>query len=159
MIHTIESFRPVREFLLKSGRKLVFTNGCFDIIHRGHLEYLNEAKSLGHKLLVGINSDTSVKQLKGDDRPVNNELDRAFVIDNLKTVDYVIIFNDETPYNLIKSVKPDILVKGGDWKPDKIVGSDIVIENGGEVKSLSFIDNYSTSAIVKKIIASSSNER
>ncbi|KAA0210842.1 MAG: D-glycero-beta-D-manno-heptose 1-phosphate adenylyltransferase [Ignavibacteriaceae bacterium] len=159
MIHTIESFRPVREFLLKSGRKLVFTNGCFDIIHRGHLEYLNEAKSLGHKLLVGINSDTSVKQLKGADRPVNNELDRAFVIDNLKTVDYVIIFNDETPYNLIKSVKPDILVKGGDWKPDKIVGSDIVIENGGEVKSLSFIDNYSTSAIVKKIIASSSNER
>ena len=114
MIHTIESFRPVREFLLKSGRKLVFTNGCFDIIHRGHLEYLNEAKSLGHKLLVGINSDTSVKQLKGADRPVNNELDRAFVIDNLKTVDYVIIFNDETPYNLIKSVKPDILVKGGD---------------------------------------------
>lgn len=86
-------------------------------------------------------------------------MDRAFVIDNLKTVDYVIIFNDETPYNLIKSVKPDILVKGGDWKPDKIVGSDIVIENGGEVKSLSFIDNYSTSAIVKKIIASSSNER
>jgi rfaE bifunctional protein nucleotidyltransferase chain/domain len=159
LIHTIESFRPVREFLLKSGRKLVFTNGCFDIIHRGHLEYLNEAKSLGHKLLVGINSDTSVKQLKGADRPVNNELDRAFVIDNLKTVDYVIIFNDETPYNLIKSVKPDILVKGGDWKPDKIVGSDIVIENGGEVKSLSFIDNYSTSAIVKKIIASSSNER
>lgn len=159
MIHTIESFRPVREFLLKSGRKLVFTNGCFDIIHRGHLEYLNEAKSLGHKLLVGINSDTSVKQLKGADRPVNNELDRAFVIDNLKTVDYVIIFNDKTPYNLIKSVKPDILVKGGDWKPDKIVGSDIVIENGGEVKSLSFIDNYSTSAIVKKIIASSSNER
>lgn len=159
MIHTIESFRPVREFLLKSGRKLVFTNGCFDIIHRGHLEYLNEAKSLGHKLLVGINSDTSVKQLNGADRPVNNELDRAFVIDNLKTVDYVIIFNDETPYNLIKSVKPDILVKGGDWKPDKIVGSDIVIENGGEVKSLSFIDNYSTSAIVKKIIASSSNER
>lgn len=156
MIHTIESFIPVREYLIKANKKLVFTNGCFDIIHRGHIEYLNEAKELGEKLIIGLNSDKSVKQLKGESRPVNNELDRAYILDNLKSVDFVVIFNEDTPYNLIDAIKPDVLVKGGDWKPEDIVGSDIVLANGGEVKSLKFINDYSSTSVINKILSTSS---
>ena len=134
-----------------AGKRIVFTNGCFDIIHRGHISYLNEARSLGDFLIVGVNSDSSVSKLKGPSRPVNNENDRAFVMSSLKPVDAVIIFNEDTPYELISSVQPDVLVKGGDWKPEDIVGSDIVLKKGGEVKSLKFIKNYSTTSLLEKI--------
>jgi len=137
--------------LRSGGGKIVFTNGVFDIIHRGHVEYLLNAKSYGDVLIVGVNSDSSVKRIKGDNRPVNNEIDRAFVLLNLKPVDYVVIFEEDTPYNLIKAIQPNVLVKGGDWKVKDIVGSDIVLDRGGQVFSLKFIDNYSTTAIIKKI--------
>jgi D-glycero-beta-D-manno-heptose 1-phosphate adenylyltransferase len=149
MLYTKEEFKKIREKI--SGNSVVFTNGCFDILHRGHIEYLNEAKSLGDYLVIGLNSDKSVKKLKGEDRPVNNEIDRAFVLSNLKCVDAVIIFEEETPYDLISSVKPDFLVKGGDWKEDQIVGSDIVKSYGGKVISLKFVDSYSTSDIIERI--------
>lgn len=134
-----------------TGRKIVFTNGCFDILHRGHLEYLNEAKKLGDILVVGLNSDNSVRELKGPDRPVNNEKDREFMLLNLRAVDNVWIFNDLTPLKLIIDLKPDVLVKGGDWQIDQIVGAKEVLESGGEVFSLNFVDGYSTTNIIKKI--------
>lgn len=140
------------QHLKKDGKKIVFTNGVFDIIHRGHISYLNEAKALGDYLIVGLNADASVKRLKGDSRPVNKEEDRKFVMENLKAVDEVIIFTEDPPFNLISKIIPDVLVKGGDWKEDQIVGSDIVKLNGGKVFSLKFIDNYSTTGIIEKII-------
>mgnify|MGYP001434224642 CR=1 FL=1 len=147
MLYSLNDFFSVRNGI----RNLVFTNGCFDIIHRGHIEYLNDAKSLGDFLLIGLNSDSSTRRLKGESRPVNNETDRAFVLSNLKCVDAVIVFDEDTPYNLIKYVKPDFLVKGGDWKEDQIVGSDIVKEYGGKVISLRFVNSYSTTNIIDKI--------
>lgn len=147
MLYSLNDFLRVR----KGIRNLVFTNGCFDIIHRGHIEYLNDAKALGDFLLIGLNSDSSTKRLKGETRPVNNEFDRAFVLSNLKSVDAVIVFEDDTPYNLIKSIKPDFLVKGGDWKEEQIVGSDIVKEYRGKVISLKFVNTYSTTNIIDKI--------
>jgi rfaE bifunctional protein nucleotidyltransferase chain/domain len=151
MIVTKEEFIPIRQKLKNEKRILIFTNGCFDIIHRGHIEYLNEAKKLGDFLLVAVNSDSSVKKIKGDNRPINSQQDRAVVLDNLKPVDGVIIFEEETPYELIKLIIPDVLVKGGDWEVKDIVGSDVVLSHGGRVISLSYWDNYSTTAIIKKI--------
>lgn len=141
------------QFLEKNrGKKVVFTNGCFDIIHSGHVHYLKEAKSLGDILFVGLNSDASVKRLKGETRPVNDQGERKYILENLKCVDFVEIFNEDTPYELIKEVSPDILVKGGDWTPDKIVGSDLVLAKGGKVLSLKFIEGRSTTEIIKKIL-------
>ncbi len=114
------------ENLRQKGKKIIFTNGCFDIIHRGHITYLKAAKELGDFLIVGLNSDNSVKRLKGQTRPVNNEKDRALILENLKPVDAVVIFNEDTPIKLIENIKPDFLVKGGDWKNDEIVGADFV---------------------------------
>ena len=151
MITGIEDFLKIRKDIKNKNKTLVFTNGCFDIIHRGHIEYLNEARSLGDYLIVGLNSDSSVNKLKGDNRPINNQNDRSAVLDNLKSVDYVVIFFEDTPFELIKKIIPDILVKGGDWKENDIVGADIVIGNGGIVKSLKYIQNYSTTALLKKI--------
>ena len=151
MILTLKDFQKIRQDIKEKNLKLVFTNGCFDILHRGHIAYLNEAKSLGDLLIVGLNSDSSVKKLKGSNRPYNNENDRAFVLDNLKAVDYIILFSEDTPYNLIKNVKPDYLVKGGDWKEEEIVGSDIVKEYSGKIISLKYIDNYSTTSFINKI--------
>jgi len=151
MIYGLNDFLEVRSELKKQGRKLVFTNGCFDILHRGHIEYLQQAKLLGDYLVIGLNSDFSVKRIKGDSRPVNREEDRAFVIDSLKVVDAVVIFSEDTPYNLIKAVIPDFLVKGGDWKENDIVGSDIVKEAGGKVISLKYVDDYSTTGTIKKL--------
>jgi len=151
MILSISDFKSVREKIKADNKKLVFTNGCFDILHRGHIEYLIEAKSLGDFLIVGLNSDKSVKKLKGQDRPLNNETDRAFLLDNLKCVDFVIIFNEDTPYELISEVVPDYLVKGGDWKEQEIVGNDIVKAGGGKVVSLKFVDNYSTTKLLGKM--------
>jgi rfaE bifunctional protein nucleotidyltransferase chain/domain len=142
----------LEEFLKKNhGKKIVFTNGCFDIIHKGHVTYLNEAKKLGDLLVIGLNSDASVKRLKGPERPINNEVDRQFVMGQLKAVDFVEIFHEDTPLNLILKVKPKVLVKGGDWKIDQIVGAKEVIESGGEVFSLQFVDGYSTTSIIHKI--------
>ena len=139
-------------FLIENkGKKIVFTNGCFDILHKGHVTYLSEAKKLGDLLIVGLNSDASVKRLKGNERPINNEDDRKFVLSQLKSVDFVEIFNEDTPLSLIMKIMPKILVKGGDWKIDQIVGGKEVIENGGDVFSLNFVDGYSTTSIINKI--------
>ncbi|MBK9333080.1 MAG: D-glycero-beta-D-manno-heptose 1-phosphate adenylyltransferase [Ignavibacteria bacterium] len=151
MILKSKDLSDIRSKIREENKKLVFTNGCFDILHKGHVSYLNQAKLLGDYLIVGVNSDKSVKKLKGESRPVNSELDRAFILDNLKSVDYVTIFNEDTPYELIKLLLPDCLVKGGDWKEKDIVGSDIVKENKGKVVSLNFINNYSSSSIIDKI--------
>lgn len=133
------------------GKRIVFTNGCFDILHRGHVTYLAEAKKLGDLLVIGVNSDASVKRLKGPERPINNEHDRAYVLSQLKSVDFVEIFHEDTPLNLILKVKPKVLVKGGDWKIDQIVGGKEVIQNGGDVFSLNFVDGYSTTSLIHKI--------
>ncbi|HEX37606.1 MAG TPA: D-glycero-beta-D-manno-heptose 1-phosphate adenylyltransferase [Candidatus Cloacimonetes bacterium] len=151
MIVTREELAEITQELHKAERKIVFTNGCFDLIHRGHVEYLNEAKKLGDILIIGLNSDNSVRRLKGVDRPINYEQDRAVVLDNLIAVDYVCIFDEDTPYELIRISQPDVLVKGGDWAVDDIVGSDIVLDRGGEVRSLHFIEGKSTTDIIEKI--------
>lgn len=135
------------------GKKIVFTNGCFDILHRGHVTYLSEARKLGDLLIVGVNSDASVKRLKGPERPINSEKDRAYVLSQLKAVDFAEIFTEDTPLNLILKVRPSVLVKGGDWKIDQIVGGKEVVANGGEVFSLQFVDGYSTTSIIQKINA------
>ena len=134
-----------------NGQKIVFTNGCFDLLHIGHVTYLKEAKSLGDILVVGLNSDSSVKKLKGKERPVQNEMDRASILSELRSVDYVTIFEQDTPEKLISKISPNILVKGGDWPVEKIAGADHVLSSGGEVKTLSFVDGKSTSSILNKI--------
>ena len=134
-----------------NGKRIVFTNGCFDILHRGHVTYLSEARKLGDLLVVGLNADASVKRLKGPERPINNEKDRQYVLSELKAVDFVEIFTEDTPIDLILTVKPKILVKGGDWKIDQIVGAKEVIKNGGDVFSLNFVDGYSTTNLIHKI--------
>jgi rfaE bifunctional protein nucleotidyltransferase chain/domain len=148
-------FSPaLTEFLEKNkDKRIVFTNGCFDIIHKGHVTYLNEAKKLGDLLVIGLNSDASVKRLKGPERPINNETDRQYVMSQLKPVDFVEIFTEDTPLNLILKVQPKILVKGGDWKIEQIVGGKEVVANGGEVYSLNFVNGYSTTNIIHKIQA------
>lgn len=135
----------------RQGRKVVFTNGCFDILHVGHIRYLQEAWGLGDMLIVGLNSDASVKRLKGEARPVQNESDRAEILAALDCVDYVVVFDEETPFELISRIQPDILVKGGDWPVEKIVGSDVVLKHGGEVKSLKFHSGRSTTGILERI--------
>lgn len=135
---------------IRKNKKIIFTNGCFDLLHVGHVRYLKEASKLGDYLVVGINSDSSVKVLKGPTRPVQSESDRAEILANLISVDFVSVFDESTPLELIKSIKPDILVKGGDWKPDQIVGSDFVIANGGKVMSLQFVNGKSTTSLIEK---------
>lgn len=132
------------------NKKIVFTNGCFDLLHVGHITYLEEAKKLGDILIVGINSDESVKKLKGSGRPIQNENDRCQILAALRAVDHTILFSEETPLTLIEKIRPDILVKGGDWKPEQIVGSDFVLANGGSVKSLNFVNGKSTTSIIEK---------
>ena len=134
------------------GDRIVFTNGCFDILHRGHVEYLQEAASLGDRLVIGVNSDASVKrQGKGPERPLNDQDSRAKVLAALRLVDAVVIFDEDTPLALIEAIVPDVLVKGGDWSEDRIVGADVVRKNGGEVRSLKLVDGFSTTALVEKI--------
>jgi D-beta-D-heptose 7-phosphate kinase/D-beta-D-heptose 1-phosphate adenosyltransferase len=131
--------------------KIVMTNGCFDVLHAGHIAYLDQAKSLGTRLIVAVNDDTSVKRLKGKDRPINNLEQRMAVLAGLQAVDWVVPFSEETPERIITAITPDILVKGGDWQPHKIVGADHVIKHGGEVRSLAYIEKHSTSAIINRI--------
>lgn len=132
--------------------KIVFTNGCFDIVHRGHLEYLAEASNLGHKLVMGLNTDASVQRLKGPNRPINDEYSRALLLASLGFIDMVVFFDEETPYDLIKFIQPDILVKGSDYNAEDIVGYDIVKAKGGEIITLDFIEGFSSTGIINKII-------
>lgn len=141
--HKIES--------LRKNKKVVFTNGCFDLLHVGHIRYLKQARELGDLLVVGLNSDQSVKGLKGDERPIQPENERAEILASLECVSFVTIFNDSTPLELIKKVSPHVLAKGGDWSVDKIVGADFVLSKGGEVKSLPYVANHSTTEILSKI--------
>ncbi len=141
----------VRE-LKSQNLKIVFTNGCFDIIHRGHVEYLNKAKKLGDVLIVGINSDESVKKIKGDKRPIIPLYSRAYVLDNLKAVDFVVPFDEETPIELIKIIKPDVHVKGGDYKEEDLPEAEIVKDYGGEIKIIPLIEGYSTTKIINWIL-------
>ena len=134
------------------GKKTVFTNGCFDILHLGHIDYLSKAKDLGDLLIVGLNTDLSVSALKGRNRPIQDEISRAMVLSSLSMVDVVVFFGEETPYNLIKITRPDILVKGADYKPEDIVGYDIVKSKGGEIVTIEYLEGYSTTAIEKKIL-------
>ncbi len=131
-------------------KKIVFTNGCFDLLHVGHIRYLQEARNLGAFLFVGINSDASVRRLKGKDRPLQTEMDRAEILAALGCVDAVAIFSEDTPENIIEAVRPNILVKGGDWKPEQIIGSDFVKSIGGEVRSLQFINGKSSTSLIEK---------
>lgn len=137
----------------RQNKRVVFTNGCFDIIHVGHIKYLQESKAQGDILVVGINTDASVKRLKGEGRPVNTDADRAEVLAALASVDYVTSFDEDTPIELIKAVSPDVLVKGGDWPIEKIVGHEHVQASGGEVKSLQFVEGKSTTEVINKILS------
>ena len=134
-----------------AGETIVFTNGCFDILHRGHVEYLAQAADLGDKLIVGLNTDASVKRLKGESRPVNDEKSRALLLSALQFVDAVVFFDEDTPYELIKQVQPDILVKGNDYKPEEIVGYDIVTAKGGKVLTIDLVEGFSTTNIIKRL--------
>jgi rfaE bifunctional protein nucleotidyltransferase chain/domain len=136
---------------VRSHKKLVFTNGCFDILHVGHIKYLQEARKLGDYLVLALNSDSSVKALKGQERPLQNENDRAEILAALECVSFLTLFQEQTPLEIIKVVKPDILVKGGDWPIEKIVGHDFVKSYGGEIRSLKFIEGRSTTSILEKI--------
>ena len=135
----------------KNGKKIVFTNGCFDILHRGHVEYLSKAAAFGDVMVVGLNTDASVKRLKGPSRPVNDEYARAFVLAGLEFVSAVVLFDEDTPYNLIKTVQPDVLVKGSDYKPENIVGYDIVTAKGGKVVTVDLVEGYSTTKTIEKM--------
>lgn len=166
LLSFIESKVMDREQLLKTlslwrfeSEKIVFTNGCFDLLHRGHIQYLAQARMLGNKLIIGLNSDASTKRLKGDSRPINDQKSRALLLASMLFVDAVVIFEEDTPLELIKFVLPDFLVKGGDYDPNTIVGADLVKNNGGSVTVLPFLDGYSSTIIATKIQKSTSNSR
>ncbi|MDP2798329.1 MAG: D-glycero-beta-D-manno-heptose 1-phosphate adenylyltransferase [Deltaproteobacteria bacterium] len=138
--------------LKKEGKRIVFTNGCFDILHVGHARYLAEARTQGDFLIIAVNSDESVRAIKGPDRPINNEESRAGLLGALATVDAVILFSEETPYNLIEALKPDVLVKGSDWEEKDIVGADIVKSYGGRVVRIPLIEGASTTGTIERIL-------
>jgi len=150
-IFSLNELKDVLGLYRNTGGRIVFTNGCFDIMHAGHAEYLEEARSMGDVLIVAINSDASVRRLKGPKRPVIGQQDRALMLAALASVDYVVVFEEDTPYELIKVLQPDLLVKGGDWAPDQIVGADIVLAKGGGVMSLPFRPGLSTTTIIARI--------
>ncbi len=154
-IHTLSSLDKQVTLWKNQGAEIVFTNGCFDLIHKGHVAYLMEAAALGDRLVVALNSDSSVQQLKGKHRPIKDEENRLMIMAAFSFVDAVVLFDKDTPYDTIATLKPDVLVKGGDWKIEEIVGSDIVIAQGGLVKSLSFHKGYSTTKLEDKIIRAS----
>lgn len=151
-IKLVDEILSIRESFRKDNKKVVFTNGVFDIIHAGHVDYLTKARASGDLLIVGLNNDASVKRIKGEYRPIVPEKQRAFVLSNLKPVDYVVIFEEDTPANLIDKIIPDILIKGADWSLDNIVGKDTVLKNGGEVKTIEFENQQSTSNIIQTIL-------
>ncbi|MBK7228689.1 MAG: D-glycero-beta-D-manno-heptose 1-phosphate adenylyltransferase [Ignavibacteriales bacterium] len=150
-IKSNKEIKEIREQLKKQNKKVVFTNGCFDLIHSGHVDYLVKAKEMGDVLILALNTDQSIKRIKGDKRPILKQDERAFIVSNLKPVDYVTFFNEDTPAEIIGELIPDILVKGADWSIDKIIGREIVEANGGEVKTIKFVNDQSTSKIIKII--------
>jgi len=151
-IHNFDAIQMQVQKWRVAQKKITFTNGCFDLLHYGHIHYLAQAADLADCLIVGLNSDASVKRLKGAHRPIKNEKDRAHILAALMFVDAIIVFEEDTPYTLIETIQPDILVKGGDWQPEQIVGADIVQGRGGKVLSLPFIEGYSTTFLENKII-------
>ncbi len=150
-IITREQVSQIVSQLKREGRKVAFTNGCFDLLHIGHLELLENARKLGDILIVGLNSDDSVRRLKGPQRPINTQLDRARILAALEVVDYVVIFNEDTPLELIQTIKPDFLIKGGDYRPDAIVGSEFVESYGGKVIVFPLVHGKSTSDLISTI--------
>jgi rfaE bifunctional protein nucleotidyltransferase chain/domain len=146
-----KSLEPVLYRQKRCGKKVVFTNGCFDILHLGHVRYLTKARALGDLLVIGLNSDASVRRLKGKGRPVNDERSRAEVLSALECVDFVVPFTEDTPFDVIQKLLPDVLVKGGDWKIKDIVGSDVVRLNGGRVTTIPFVKGRSTTGTLAKI--------
>ena len=146
-----KTFRSPFSVFRSQGLKVVFTNGCFDILHRGHVEYLSKASDMGDVLVVGLNTDASVKRLKGESRPINDEQARALVLASLGFVDAVVLFDEDTPYELIKAIRPDVLVKGADYKPEEIVGYDIVTSYGGTVATVPLVEGYSTTRLIHPI--------
>lgn len=150
-IVTRKELEALRAKWRNEGQKVVFTNGVFDLIHLGHVDYLEKARNLGDKLIVALNTDASVKRLKGPNRPISDENARLRVMAALEFVDAILLFDEDTPFELISVVKPDILVKGKDYQISNIVGADIVLENGGSVETIEFVDGYSTTSIVEKI--------
>lgn len=151
-IVSLDELKPSRDQLRKEKKRVVFTNGVFDILHRGHVEYLLEAKALGEILIVGVNSDDSVRRLKGEGRPIVVEQDRAFLVANLSSVDFVCVFQEDTPLRLISTLLPDVLVKGADWNTDDIVGRNIVENAGGIVKTITLTPGRSTTSIINRVI-------
>lgn len=154
-VFQLKELVQLRQHWIQEGLRCVFTNGCFDLLHEGHVRYLEEAKHLGDRLIVGLNGDQSVRRLKGPTRPINTQDSRAIVLAALQSVDAVIIFEEDTPEQLIRLLLPDILVKGGDWTVDQIVGSETVLNRGGQVFSLSFHHGFSTTRIEQKMKSSS----
>lgn len=152
-IRTWEEIVEIRKKLRNENKKVVFTNGVFDILHSGHVDYLTKSKALGDILIVGLNSDKSVKSIKGDKRPIITQENRAIILASLKPVDFVVLFDEDTPARLIDAIIPDILVKGADWNLDKIEGRETVIKNGGTVKNIKFVNEQSTSKIIQKILS------
>ncbi len=150
-IKSRKEIKEIRTQLKREGKKVVFTNGCFDLIHSGHVDYLIKAKEMGDVLILGLNTDSSVKRIKGDKRPILKQDERAFILSNLKPVDYVTFFEEDTPAEIINDLIPDVLVKGADWAIDKIVGRQVVEVNGGEVQTIQFVNDQSTSNIIKII--------
>ncbi|OIP02599.1 MAG: D-beta-D-heptose 1-phosphate adenosyltransferase [Bacteroidetes bacterium CG2_30_33_31] len=151
-IFKIDDFLTIENQWKSIGLKIVFTNGCFDILHLGHIDYLSKARDLGDKLIIGLNSDESVKRIKGKSRPIQDENSRAFILAAFGFVDAVILFDEDTPYNIISKLLPNVLVKGSDYALNEIVGANLVIASGGIVETINFLDGYSSSSIINKII-------
>jgi rfaE bifunctional protein nucleotidyltransferase chain/domain len=148
----LDELKGIRKELQQQHKKVVFTNGVFDIIHRGHVEYLTKSRALGDVLIVGLNADESVHRIKGNKRPIVTQDDRAYVLAHLSSVDYVCIFNEDTPYDIIAALVPDVLVKGADWQIDNIIGRDVVEAAGGKVVTIEFLPNRSTTSIIDRIL-------
>lgn len=158
-IHSWESLAKALHIWRFQQKKIVFTNGCFDLVHLGHLDYLSKAADLGDVLIVGLNTDASVSRLKGPDRPVVDEQARAFMMASFRFVDAVVLFDQPTPYELIRLVQPDVLVKGKDYKVEEVVGYDIVTAKGGKVETIELVPGYSTTALIQKILRSEQNSQ
>ena len=151
IITSLHDLELLRETLRAEGKRIVFTNGVFDILHAGHVTYLDQARALGDVLVLGLNADESVRRLKGLDRPVNTDADRALVVAALRSVDHVVIFGDDTPLVIIETLLPDVLVKGGDYTRDTIVGADVVEASGGAVRTIPLLEGRSTSSIINRV--------
>jgi D-beta-D-heptose 7-phosphate kinase/D-beta-D-heptose 1-phosphate adenosyltransferase len=156
---SLKKIVKIRKELKKEGKKVVFTNGCFDILHKGHVYLLKRAKKLGDILIVGLNSDSSVKRIKGEKRPIFSVRDRAFVLSSIDVVDYIVIFNEDTPLKVIKAIEPDVLVKGADWDKKSIVGREIVESLGGRVVRIPVLKGFSTTSVIEKLLRLSSKNK